>query len=222
MFGTSHIVGVNEKNPTTIPEFLSLIDTAKSLRSTQSTTKNDQSSRSHAICRIRIVNKDSAGVSEGTFFLVDLAGSEASADTRHHLPERMAETKEINKSLTTLKDCIRARALWSISQGNTTQKHIHIPFRTSKLTQVLKPAFDVNSSQTCKTLVVACVAPSILDVAQSRNTLRYAEMLRVPVPKAKPRPYDAQIPTTWSNKDVQGWIRQNVSHPSCSASSISI
>jgi kinesin family protein 2/24 len=178
---------------------------------TADTAKNERSSRSHAICRLRIIDTERKGTPEGTFFLVDLAGSEASADSRHHSTERMAETREINKSLITLKDCIRARATWGIAQGNTMQKHVHIPYRTSTLTKVLKPAFDVNSSKACKTLVIACVAPSMLDVSHSRNTLRYAELLRVHVPKVKPRPYDALIPTTWSNKHVHEWIRKNVS-----------
>jgi kinesin family member 2/24 len=204
------LVGVLEKKPTTSEEFLSLIDVAKELRSTETTTKNDQSSRSHAICRIRVVNKESPNSPEGSFLLVDLAGSEASADTQNHSRERMAETREINKSLTTLKDCIRARALWSIGRGEASQKHVHIPFRTSKLTQVLKSAFDVSNTQTCKTLVIACINPSILDVAHSKNTLRYAEMLKVPVPKAKPRLFDERIPTTWENKHVQEWISKNV------------
>jgi kinesin family protein 2/24 len=211
-FGAMQLVGVLEKNPTTSDEFLRIIDTAKELRSTESTAKNEQSSRSHAICRIRVVNKESPNSPEGTFLLVDLAGSEASADTQHHSRERMAETREINKSLTTLKDCIRARALWSIGRGEASQKHVHIPFRTSKLTQVLKSAFDVNNTQTCKTLVIACINPSILDVVHSKNTLRYAEMLKVPVPKAKPRPYDERIPTTWENKHVQAWITKNVGY----------
>ena len=204
------LVGVLEKKPTTSEEFLGLIDIAKELRSTETTTKNDQSSRSHAICRIRVVNKEAPNSPEGSFLLVDLAGSEASADTQNHSRVRMAETREINKSLTTLKDCIRARALWSIGRGEASQKHIHIPFRTSKLTQVLKSAFDVSNTQTCKTLVIACINPSILDVAHSKNTLRYAEMLKVPVPKAKPRPFDERIPTTWENKHVQEWISKNV------------
>jgi kinesin family protein 2/24 len=173
------LVGVLEKNPSTADEFLSLIDTAKELRSTECTTKNDQSSRSHAICRIQVLNKESPGSPEGSFLLVDLAGSEASGDTQHHSRERMAETKEINKSLTILKDCIRARALWSIAGGEATQKHVHIPFRGSKLTQVLETAFDVKNRQTCKMIVIACINPSILDVAHSKNTLRYVKMLKV-------------------------------------------
>ncbi|OQD80781.1 hypothetical protein PENANT_c033G07249 [Penicillium antarcticum] len=212
-FGSIQIVGALEKTPTNVEDLLSLIETAKSLRLTADTTKNERSSRSHAICRLRIIDTDRKGAPEGTFFLVDLAGSEASADVRHHSTGRMAETREINKSLVTLKDCIRARATWGISQGTATQKHVHIPFRTSTLTKVLKPAFDVNSSRACKTLVIACVAPSMLDVPHSRNTLRYAELLRVHVPKVKPRPYDALIPTTWSNKHVHEWIRKNSGKP---------
>ena len=209
-FGAMQLVGVRERNPTTTSEFLELIDTSKELRSTAATSKNEQSSRSHAICRIRIVDKTATDGQEGVLFLVDLAGSEANADSKQHSKERMAETREITKSLTTLKECIRARTLHSIAVGNITQKHVHIPFRSSKLTQVLKCAFDVNSTQICKSVVIACIAPSIVDVAQSKDTLRYAEMLKVPVPKAKPRPFDVRIPMTWSNKNVHEWIRKNI------------
>jgi kinesin family protein 2/24 len=204
------LLGIVEENPQTSQEFLSFIDTAKNLRSTESTSKNDQSSRSHAICRIRVINKESLDSPEGNLLLFDLAGSEASADTQHHSRERMTETREINRSLTVLKDCIRARALWSIARGEGTQKHMHIPYRNTKLTQVLKSAFDVNSAQTCKTLVISCINPSILDIAHSKNTLRYAEMLKVEVPKAKPRAFDARIPTSWANKDVREWIKKTV------------
>jgi kinesin family protein 2/24 len=203
--------GVFEKNPRTSDEFLELIDIAKALRLTASTTKNDQSSRSHSICRIRIIDTESKAADEGNIMLVDLAGSEASSDTSQHSKERMVETREINKSLNVLKDCITKRAQWSISRAEATQKHVHIPFRTNKLTQVLKSAFDVNNTQICKTIVIACIAPSILDVAHSKNTMRYAETLKVPIPKMKPMPFHEQIPTTWSNKDVHNWILKTVS-----------
>ncbi|KAJ5819764.1 diatom spindle kinesin 1 [Penicillium riverlandense] len=210
--GLMQVVGVEEKSPTGVDGLLALIQAAKALRVTAETEKNEQSSRSHAICRVRIVDKRKEGP-EGTLFLVDLAGSEASADVRHHSAERTAESREINKSLTTLKECIRARASWAVSRGTVTQKHVHIPFRTSTLTKVLKPAFDIHSSKTCKTLVIACVSPCMLDVPHSRNTLRYAEMLKVQVPKTKPRPCNVQIPTTWSNKEVHEWIKKNSGKP---------
>jgi kinesin family protein 2/24 len=48
---------------------------------------------------------------EGILYLLDLAGSESAADTRYHDKERIQESVEINKSLATLKDCIRNRAM---------------------------------------------------------------------------------------------------------------
>lgn len=89
----------------------------------------------------------------------------------------MLETREINKSLSVLKECITRRAQWTLAKGEGGQKHVHIPFRGSKLTQVLKSAFDVGRTGTVKTIVVACIAPGILDVGHSKNTLRYAESM---------------------------------------------
>lgn len=94
----------------------------------------------------------------------------------------MLETREINKSLSVLKECITKRAQWSQAKGERGEKHVHIPFRGSKLTQVLKGAFDVNVRETVKTIVVACIAPGLLDVGHSKNTLRYAESMLSLVP----------------------------------------
>ena len=57
---------------------------------------------------------------------MDLAGSERAADSRHHNRQRRVESAEINKSLLALKECIR-----SFDRDAT-----HVPFRSSKLTQV--------------------------------------------------------------------------------------
>jgi kinesin family member 2/24 len=67
----------------------------------------------------------------------------------------------------------------------SSKKRLHIPWRSSKLTQVLKHVFETQSVRACKTVVVACVAPSIVDSSHSKNTLRYAEMLKIPVPKLR-------------------------------------
>lgn len=210
VLGTMQLPSIVEKTPKTSDEFRKLLDVAKALRSSASTTKNDQSSRSHSICRINIVDTASP-LDIGSILLVDLAGSEASSDTSQHSKERMVETREINKSLSVLKECITKRAQWSVSKAEGSQKRIHIPFRSNKLTQVLKSAFDIDSTQTCKMVAIACIAPSILDVAHSKNTLRYAMALRVQIPDAKPAPFSEQVPTTWSNKDVRAWVLKTVS-----------
>jgi kinesin family protein 2/24 len=208
-FGAMQLVGAHEQRPTSEAAFLSLIKTSALLRTSAPTAKNDQSSRSHAIYRIRIVNPSTPSVPCGELYLVDLAGSEGSADSASHSAARLAETKDINSSLSILKDCIRGRTLWALQPEKAT---VHIPWRASKLTQVLKHVFNTTGERACKTIVVACVAPSIVDSAHSKNTLRYAEMLKVPVPKRK-KGVDAMAPSTWTNTLVKEWIAHNVCTP---------
>jgi kinesin family protein 2/24 len=62
-------------------------------------------------------------------------------------------------------------------------KKAYIPVRHSALTRVLKHVFDLESGREVKTVVIACVNPSLADAGPTKNTLRYAEMLRVPVVK---------------------------------------
>lgn len=217
-FGESQLVGIVEHKTTTASELLQLIEQGMSFRTSAATLKNDGSSRSHAVCRLRIVNRDDAEVPDGLLFLIDLAGSEAAADSKDHSAERMKETREINTSLSILKDCIRGRALWSSqdSAGGSGKKNakIHIPYRSSTLTKVLKHVFDVKGDRSCKTAVLACITPCARDVAVSKNTLRYAELLRIPVSKPKPVAYNALVPSTWSNEKLREWIENNVSRSS--------
>jgi kinesin family protein 2/24 len=191
-------------------DLIKLINRAAEFRKTSQTAKNNYSSRSHAICKITITDNRTPSAQDGVLYLVDLAGSEIAADVASHGPEQMRETREINKSLSVLKDCIRGRAqLGSLENG--ASKREYIPFRHSVLTKVLKHVFDPAAGRDCKTAVVACVNPSYLDVVASKNTLRYAEMLRVRVSKPPPLQYDQNDPKTWSNDQVKTWITTNVS-----------
>lgn len=215
-FGESQLVGAIEEKPATAEELLSHIERSMSFRKTAATVKNDSSSRSHAVCRIRIVNKDVTDAPDGLLFLVDLAGSEVDRDVKEHSKDRMKETRDINMSLSTLKDCIRGRAMWNMTDGVASNKramNVHVPFRSSVLTKVLKHVFDVKGDRYCKTAILACVKPNAADAGPSKNTLRYAELLRVPVPKTKPAAYNVNIPSTWSHEALTEWIEKNVSHP---------
>lgn len=213
-FGESQLVGAVEEKSSTAEELLSHIERSMSFRKTAPTLKNDRSSRSHAVCRIRIANKDVTDAPDGLLFLVDLAGSEVDRDIKEHSRDRMMETRDINVSLSTLKDCIRGRAMWNMTDGVAANKramNVHVPFRSSVLTKVLKHVFDVKGDRYCKTAVLACVKPNAADAGPSKNTLRYAELLQVPVPKTKPAAYDVNIPSTWSHHALTEWIERNVS-----------
>ena len=58
-----------------------------------------------------------------------------------------------------LKECIRNRALAAM---NPT-KVFHIPYRSSKLTMILKDSFELRSSKLSKTVIIANVSPSVSD-----------------------------------------------------------
>lgn len=200
-------VGAIEIQISTAEDLIQLIDEANTHRATASTEKNDTSSRSHAICRVSIGNPHIPSAPDGLLYLVDLAGSEAARDVVDHKSDRMKEAREINKSLSILTDCIRGRAQASIHSSGK----LHIPFRQANLTKALKHVFDPDIRRASKTSVVTCINPSFLDGQQSKNTLRYAEMLRVAVPQSNVLKFDEERPITWSNEDAQDWISRNVS-----------
>lgn len=74
----------------------------------------------------------------------------------------------------------------SLAAQNPTATVPYIPYRNSKLTFFLKNAFApalMRATDTAdqdpakaisKTIIIACIAPSILDASHSLNTLRYA------------------------------------------------
>ncbi|KAF7368044.1 Kinesin-like protein [Mycena sanguinolenta] len=136
-------------------------------RRTAQTSRNAKSSRSHAILTILLKNKTPGGaVSE--IILVDLAGSERHADSKKHSAARFQETRDNNKSLLALKDCVRAHVSGAAL----------VPFRTSKLTLLLKPIFDRKASRPTRTVVIAHVSPHIQDAEHSANTLRYVSQFK--------------------------------------------
>ncbi|KAM7218872.1 hypothetical protein V8F06_005752 [Rhypophila decipiens] len=200
---------------------LKWIDTASALRCTEPTKRNDSSSRSHSICRIRIENPAIPEAEDGLLFLVDLAGSEAARDKEDHDAARMKEAREINSSLSVLKDCIRGRAMLDADNlaGKVGSKKAYVPFRQSALTKTLKHVFDPSSVRACKTVVVACVNPCAADVGASKNTLRYAEMLSVvlPISGGRKGKVDPGVPASWDNETLRVWIGKNSGTPPVSS-----
>ncbi|KAF4990720.1 hypothetical protein FGRMN_8305 [Fusarium graminum] len=218
-FGSTHLAGASEYQATDADSLINHINNAASFRRTASTQKNDSSSRSHAICKIRLENPELPQSDDGLMYLIDLAGSEAARDVTEHSAQRIKESREINASLSVLKDCIRGRSGVD-ALGLTGGKKAYVPFRQSALTKVLKHVFDPAAERSCKTVVVACVNPSFLDINATKNTLRYGEMLRVTMSKTAVQNYDAKKPSTWPQDLLHDWILKNSGTPPVSPSTL--
>ncbi|CAE7220231.1 KIF2A [Symbiodinium pilosum] len=160
------IAGLVERGTSNPQEMQQCIDLGNSLRTTQGTAINRDSSRSHAICVV-FLRKAGGGSIHGKVTLVDLAGSERAADSKSSIRQRRVEGAQINKSLLALKECIRAMG---------DRREAHVPFRASKLTLVLRDAFI--SRCPAKTVMIACISPGMASADHSVNTLRYSDRLK--------------------------------------------
>jgi kinesin family protein 18/19 len=110
------------------------------------------------------VHGASEEVNVAKFSLIDLAGSERASNTKNK-GKRLREGKNINKSLLTLGSCINALSM--IGEG---KKNVHIPYRNSKLTRLLKDSLGGN----CRTVMIANISPYCHSYDDTRNTLENA------------------------------------------------
>ncbi|CAK9302531.1 unnamed protein product [Gordionus sp. m RMFG-2023] len=157
------IVGLTECKVENVDGVLKLIQDGSIVRTSGQTSANSNSSRSHAVFQIILRTKN--GKLHGKFSLIDLAGNERGADTSSSDRQTRMEGAEINKSLLALKECIRALG----------RKNAHLPFRASKLTQVLRDSFIGENSKTC---MIATISPGISCCEHTLNTLRYANRVK--------------------------------------------
>lgn len=142
-----------------------LMEAASDRRVTAATQMNAVSSRSHAICTLRIKGVLEDGQQfQSKLTLVDLAGSERIKKTGA-VGARQAEGININKSLLVLGQVVSALS----SRGNRKP-----PYRDSQLTRLLQDSLGGNS----RTLMIACVSPAEQNLDESVNTLRYATAAR--------------------------------------------
>jgi len=175
------------EHPVHAPEHvMQLIEEGAVNRSTGTTSRNADSSRSHAVLQIKLMKNSGRkkNAEHGRFSFIDLAGSERGADTSNASSATRREGAEINTSLLALKEVIRALA----AGGSMT----HIPFRGSKLTQVLKDSFIGHNSRCC---MVACISPDIGNCEQTLNTLRYADRVKERNPESGVLSTSCQQPT---------------------------
>ena len=151
------------------PEAIGIfMEEASGKRVVASTKMNAVSSRSHAICVLRIkgVLEDSSKF-EAKLTLVDLAGSERIKKTGAE-GGRRKEGININKGLFVLGQVVSA-----LSETRPKYKR-KPPYRDSKLTRLLQDSLGGNS----RTIMLACVSPADFNIEETVTTLRYATNAR--------------------------------------------
>ncbi|KAL7738381.1 hypothetical protein ACLKA6_006699 [Drosophila palustris] len=192
--GQQHVqvVGLTEESVTSTDEVLALLELGNSVRTSGQTSANSKSSRSHAVFQIVLRTSDRRQL-HGKFSLIDLAGNERGADNCSANRLTRLEGAEINKSLLALKECIRALG----------RQSAHLPFRGSKLTQVLRDSFI--GGKKVRTCMIATITPGLRSVEHTLNTLRYADRVKELTP---------HLPTRGKMKPVLDMDSSIVSHTS--------
>lgn len=146
-------------------EVMALLLQGNKNRTTEPTRANETSSRSHAILQVMVEYRTrdaSMNVVNrvGKLSLIDLAGSERAQATDQRTV-RSIEGANINRSLLALSSCINA-----LVEGKK-----HIPYRNSKLTQLLKDSLG----GACNTVMIANISPSNITFGETQNTLHWAD-----------------------------------------------
>ncbi|KAG8055466.1 hypothetical protein GUJ93_ZPchr0001g31328 [Zizania palustris] len=169
----SYEVGVQMPNGLVVPDaslhpvkstsdVLDLMEIGQSNRAVGSTALNERSSRSHSILTVHVRGLDmkNGSTSRGCLHLIDLAGSER-VERSEATGDRLKEAQHINKSLSALGDVIFSLA----------QKNAHVPYRNSKLTQVLQSSLGGQA----KTLMFVQINPDVESYSETISTLKFAE-----------------------------------------------
>lgn len=141
-------------------------ETRKTLASTK---MNEHSSRAHCVYTIHVERKSRGEQAEkvihSKLHLVDLAGSERTK--KLDAPARMKEANYINRSLSFLEQVVVAAC---------DNKQEHVPYRQSKLTNLLKNSIGGN----CRTVMIANIWPEESYLEETISTLKFAtRMMKV-------------------------------------------
>lgn len=175
---------------TSTADVLELMHVGLMNRAVGATALNERSSRSHSVLTVHVRGTDleTNGVLRGNLHLVDLAGSER-VDRSEATGERLREAQHINKSLSALGDVIFALA----------QKSPHVPYRNSKLTQVLQSSLGGQA----KTLMFVQLNPDVESFSETISTLKFAE-----------RVSGVELGAARSNKEGRG-VRELMEQVTC-------
>lgn len=136
---------------------------------------NQTSSRSHSVLEVQVIYKQSLDrgldvVKQSKVTFIDLAGSEKQKETLVE-GKRLKEAANINKSLSTLSLVISKLSEISQKKPQSSQAIVHVPYRNSVLTKILK------NSLTGKSRIIIVCTVSLEDrfLEETISTLRFAQ-----------------------------------------------
>ena len=144
---TMFVHGVTEIEVKTVKEAIEAFQTGQKRKRMEITMLNSESSRSHSVFTIRLVQaptdsqgeyimQDKRTITVSQLSLVDLAGSERTNRTKN-TGQRLREAGNINNSLMTLRTCLE---ILRDNQNSGVLKKV--PYRDAKITHLFKSYFD--------------------------------------------------------------------------------
>lgn len=172
-----YVSGVVEMEVKSTEEAYDLFYKGQKRRKVAHTALNTESSRSHSVFCIRVVqapldpvgeeilqDKDKVCVSQ--LALVDLAGSERTLRTGN-AGDRLREAGSINQSLMVLRTCIE-----TLRENQKFGTNKMVQYRDSRLTHLFKNYFDGEG----KVRMIVCVNPCAVEYDETLQVMKFAEM----------------------------------------------
>lgn len=187
-----YVNGVVEVEVKNSQEAFELLSAGQRRKKVAHTILNAESSRSHSVFNIRVVqlNKETVNgdgkaiipeknmIQIGQLSLVDLAGSERSSRTQN-TGTRLKEASCINNSLMSLRTCLEI-----LRENQKSKSNKVVPYRDSRLTFLFKNYFEGDGS----VQMVVCVNPTLEDMEENLHVMKFAEMSQdVKVTKSEPK-----------------------------------
>ncbi|XP_077298174.1 kinesin family member pavarotti [Arctopsyche grandis] len=173
-----YVHGVTEVEVKTREEALEAFYKGLKRKRMAHTSLNAESSRSHSVFTIRLVQapvdsmgenivQDKKNIVIRQLSLVDLAGSERTSRT-NNTGQRLREAGNINNSLMTLRACLEA--LRENQQVGGISRIV--PYRDAKITHLFKNFFDGDG----QVRMIVCANPSCEDYDETLQVMRFAEV----------------------------------------------
>ncbi|QDZ18522.1 kinesin [Chloropicon primus] len=166
-----YVQGLTQKQCQTVADYQEVVGKAFQRRRVASHSLNERSTRSHLLITIHLtcVGGDEGMSTFGRLCFVDLAGSERLGDTKSKSSSATirAETGSINKSLFAL-----GKVISMLGNMKSRKSNVIIPFRDSKLTQLLMDSLQGKGQAT----MIACCSPLPDHCDVTLSTLHYASL----------------------------------------------